>query len=59
MSKVSSPLCGDQLANYDHQTSVQFAMTFFGRSEVLTAVFLETQVFWNVKISGVSKNLLS
>jgi len=34
-------------------------MTFFGRSEVLTAVFLETQVFWNVKISGVSKNLLS
>jgi hypothetical protein len=56
MSKVSSPLCGDQLASYDHQARVQAARMYFGRFEVLTAVFLGTQVLWEVTISGVSKD---
>jgi len=59
MSQVSSPMCGDQLANYDHQARIKIARMYWGRSEVLTAVFLKTQVFWDVKISGVSKTLLS
>ena len=59
MSQVSSPLCGDQVANYDHQARFQFARMYLGRFEVLTAVFLERQVFRDVKISGVSKILSS
>jgi hypothetical protein len=56
MNKLSSPLCGDQHAKYDHQAGVKVARMYFGRFEVLTAVFLKTHFLWEVTISGVSKD---
>ena len=56
ISKMSIPLCGDQLANDHQQARVHAARMYFGRFDALTAVFLETQVLWEVRISGVSKD---
>jgi hypothetical protein len=53
---MSSPLYGDQLANDHHQARVRAARIYFGRFDALTTMFLETQVLWEVTISGVSKD---